>query len=337
MIQSTLTGNIEANAHIKLRAFGLDQWIDFSVGAYGVLHDRALLVRVAQQRTAEQYDFDPRSQTTVLIGDTPADVEAGLLGGARVMAVATGSYSAAQLRAAGADAVVSSLADAPEVQRHLNELIKQGPPGVRSGNPSDQPAGTAAQEELQAGIRWARSIATHFLDVPGLRERRWLHVQAVAAKAQAIAAALGPAGCRLIQAAWLHDIGYSPTLARTGFHPLDAADFLKSAGAEDALTSLVAHHTGAVYEADERGLRPDLLARHRDEANAIRDALWTCDLTTGPDGMPVALAERLQEITIRYGPDHLVTRAVLAARPELEAAIDRTRMRLRRTGGYPSL
>lgn len=104
MIQSTLTGNIEANARIKLRAFGLDPWIDLSVGP--TASSRALLVRVAQRRAASRYQFDPRSKVTVLIGNTPADVEAGLLGGARVLAVATGAYSAAQLYAAGADAVV---------------------------------------------------------------------------------------------------------------------------------------------------------------------------------------------------------------------------------------
>lgn len=88
VIQSTLTGNVEANTRVKLRAFGLDPWIDFSVGGYGVLHERPLLVPVAQYRAAARYGFDPRAETTVLIGDTPADVDAALTGGARVLAVA---------------------------------------------------------------------------------------------------------------------------------------------------------------------------------------------------------------------------------------------------------
>ncbi len=310
VIQSTLTGNIEANARVKLRAFGLDPWIDFSVGGYGVLHERPLLVPVAQQRAATRYDFDPQTDVTVLIGDTPADVEAGLVGGARVLAVATGAYSPAQLWAAGADAVITDLTDPDGFEHHLHKVIAAGPTRVSSG---------------LAG--WARTIATHFLDVPGLRERRWLHVQAVAAKAERIATALGPDGPLLVAAAWLHDIGYSPALADSGFHPLDAADFLRSAGLEGPLDALVAHHTGATYEAAERGLSREL-ARYRDEVGAVRDALWACDLTTGPDGEPVTLAQRLSEITARYGPDHLVTRAITKAESELEAAVERTRRRL---------
>jgi hypothetical protein len=162
---------------------------------------------------------------------------------------------------------------------------------------------------------------------PGGRDRRWRHVQAVAAKAERIAATLGPDGPLLVAAAWLHDIGYSPALADSGFHPLDAADFLRTAGMGGQLVALVANHTGATYEATERGLSREL-ARYPDEVDAVRDALWACDLTTGPEGEPVTLAQRLTEITARYGPDHLVTRAITAARPELDAAVERTRLRL---------
>ncbi|WP_406239339.1 hypothetical protein [Nocardia sp. NBC_01009] len=28
-------------------------------------------------------------------------------------------------------------------------------------------------------------------------------------------------------AAWLHDIGYAPDIARIGFHPVDGAEFLR--------------------------------------------------------------------------------------------------------------
>jgi phosphoglycolate phosphatase-like HAD superfamily hydrolase len=47
----------------------------------------------------------------VLVGDTPLDVAAGRAGGARVVAVATGPYSVAELRATGADAVLPNLGD----------------------------------------------------------------------------------------------------------------------------------------------------------------------------------------------------------------------------------
>ena len=47
----------------------------------------------------------------MLVGDTPLDVEAALATGARAVAVATGSYSAAELAAAGAHALLPDLTD----------------------------------------------------------------------------------------------------------------------------------------------------------------------------------------------------------------------------------
>ena len=35
VVNSLLTGNIEANAAVKVGAFGLDRWLDFEAGAYG--------------------------------------------------------------------------------------------------------------------------------------------------------------------------------------------------------------------------------------------------------------------------------------------------------------
>jgi HD superfamily phosphodiesterase len=62
----------------------------------------------------------------------------------------------------------------------------------------------------------------------------------------------------LIAAAYLHDIGYAPTLARTGFHPLDGAVHLRELG-EERLAGLVAHHSGAETEARLRGLAGQLV------------------------------------------------------------------------------
>ena len=53
-----------------------------------------------------------RSDDTVLVGDTPLDVKAAHDGGARVVAVASGPYGAAELEQAGADVVLADLADA---------------------------------------------------------------------------------------------------------------------------------------------------------------------------------------------------------------------------------
>ena len=83
--------------------------------------------------------------------------------------------------------------------------------------------------------------------------------------------------------------------------------------------------------AAERGLSAELTC-YLDHVDLVRDALWACDMTTGPVGEPVTLTHRLDEIHCGYGPDHLVSRAITAATPELEAAVERTRHRLRLAG-----
>lgn len=61
------------------------------------------------------------------------------------------------------------------------------------------------------------------------------------------------------------------------------------------------------------------------------DALWYCDMTTGPDGKAVSVEERLAEIRARYGPGDVVTRFVERAEPELVAAVRRVEKRLAAT------
>jgi phosphoglycolate phosphatase len=110
LVQSVLTGNMQATAAAKLAALDLDRFLDLRVGAYGDAHEiRADLVPLARARAAAAYGGDFAGRATVLIGDTPLDVEAARLAGARAIAVATGGFSAAELAAAGADAVLPDL------------------------------------------------------------------------------------------------------------------------------------------------------------------------------------------------------------------------------------
>jgi phosphoglycolate phosphatase-like HAD superfamily hydrolase len=112
VVQSVLTGNLRANALLKLEAFGLAEFMDLEVGAYGSdARERAALVPVARRRAAAAYGHSFDADGTVLIGDTPRDVLAARLGGARVIAVASGASSGAVLRAAGADVVLADLRD----------------------------------------------------------------------------------------------------------------------------------------------------------------------------------------------------------------------------------
>jgi len=112
VVQSLLTGNIPALAEVKLSALGLTQHLDLSIGAYGHLSQvRADLVAVARANAAARHGGDFSGRATVLIGDTPKDVEAATATGARSIAVATGSYSVEQLTTTTADVVLADLTD----------------------------------------------------------------------------------------------------------------------------------------------------------------------------------------------------------------------------------
>jgi hypothetical protein len=76
-------------------------------------------------------------------------------------------------------------------------------------------------------------------------------------------------------------------------------------------------------EAEERGLGAVLLDEFEPEESLTADLLWFCDMTTGPDGHDLSVGNRLTEIEERYGPEHVVTRFIGRARPELLAAVER--------------
>ncbi|MFD5508928.1 HDIG domain-containing metalloprotein [Streptomyces sp. NPDC127051] len=157
---------------------------------------------------------------------------------------------------------------------------------------------------------------------------RWLHTQAVAKRAEGAAQAV-TADDRdlLVAAAWLHDIGYAQELRQTGFHPLDGARYLQSLGASRRLVCLVAHHSGAVYEAEQRGLTDELAVYDREDSPLL-DALIFADMTTGPAGQSFDFDDRIDEILVRYEPGSEVHTAISTARPYLGGAVRRTLARL---------
>jgi phosphoglycolate phosphatase-like HAD superfamily hydrolase len=102
-----LTGNFEAAAQVKLGHFNL--WRRFTFGAFGDAHlDRRELVPIALAR-ARAAGIEVGPSATVIVGDTPLDVQCAHAHGATAVAVATGTYSANALARAGADVVLDSL------------------------------------------------------------------------------------------------------------------------------------------------------------------------------------------------------------------------------------
>jgi phosphoglycolate phosphatase len=112
VVQSLLTGNIRPLAEVKLGPLGLTKHLDLDAGAYGSTHEvRAELVHEARRNAARAYRVDFGGDATVIVGDTPLDVEAALATGARAVGVATGRFTVSELAAAGAHAVLPDLAN----------------------------------------------------------------------------------------------------------------------------------------------------------------------------------------------------------------------------------
>ena len=110
-----LTGNVAPGAALKLRSAGLDP-ARFRVGAYGSdSARRADLPQVAAARAAAVTGHAFAGPDVIILGDTPDDVACGRPIGARSVAVATGSYGVAALRAAGAAYVFETLGDTAAV------------------------------------------------------------------------------------------------------------------------------------------------------------------------------------------------------------------------------
>lgn len=121
--QSLLTGNVRRFAEVKLAAFGLLTHLDLDIGGYGWADAvRARLVDVARAAARSRRGVAFEGRRTVLVGDTPRDVEAALVSGASVLAVATGRYTVAELAAAGAHRVLPDLSDTDEVLSSLHFL-----------------------------------------------------------------------------------------------------------------------------------------------------------------------------------------------------------------------
>ncbi len=116
--QTLLTGNLVANAMLKLDAFDLSGFFDVEVGAYGTDHaDRRELVPIALERVERLRGERYAPHEVWVIGDTPNDYTCAAAAGVRCALVATGKTEYAELSTLGADATFADLCDlAPFVE-----------------------------------------------------------------------------------------------------------------------------------------------------------------------------------------------------------------------------
>jgi phosphoglycolate phosphatase-like HAD superfamily hydrolase len=113
VLMGLVTGNLETIAWGRMRKAGLARY--FKLGGFGgedVI--RSHLVDNAVQRAVRQHGF-VLANNVYVFGDTPRDVEAGHGARAIVVAVASGHYSKADLKRAGADWVIESMAEKEKV------------------------------------------------------------------------------------------------------------------------------------------------------------------------------------------------------------------------------
>lgn len=119
VVQSVLTGSSRPNAALKLRAFRLDRYVDMSVGGYAGSdpYPKGALLELARQRAEEKYRTRFPGVATIYVADSPRDVDAAKIAGARSVAVASGRASSGELRDAGADVVLADLTDSEALIR----------------------------------------------------------------------------------------------------------------------------------------------------------------------------------------------------------------------------
>jgi phosphoglycolate phosphatase-like HAD superfamily hydrolase len=96
------TGNVRPGAKVKLERVRL--YDQFGFGGFGCdAEDRTELIRHGALQGAQRLGQPLEACRVVVIGDTPKDVEAAKGIGASCIGVGTGSFSAEELRAAGAE------------------------------------------------------------------------------------------------------------------------------------------------------------------------------------------------------------------------------------------
>jgi phosphoglycolate phosphatase len=116
VIQTVITGTIRQNAACKLAAFGLDRHLDLGIGGYGSdVYPKGTQIMRSLTMAAEKYGARISPAMAVYVADSVRDAAAAEVAGVRCLGVATGRSTISELREAGADPVLTDLADTSRV------------------------------------------------------------------------------------------------------------------------------------------------------------------------------------------------------------------------------
>ena len=112
--QGVVTGNFKSTARMKLEAAGLAGHLSF--GAYGGdSSHRPDLPPIAKRRWEESAGRSMRSESCVIVGDTPKDLEAARVNGMKCVLVGTGRFPIDDLEDSKPDATLADLTDTEAV------------------------------------------------------------------------------------------------------------------------------------------------------------------------------------------------------------------------------
>lgn len=116
VIQTVVTGSIKPNAAEKLRAFGLDAYLDLSIGGFGSdVYPKGTQIVRSLTMAAEKYGVKLAAADGVYLADSTRDMSAAKIGGVRPLGVATGRSTTSELEEAGAEIVLRDLSDTRRV------------------------------------------------------------------------------------------------------------------------------------------------------------------------------------------------------------------------------
>lgn len=119
-----LTANMPQSAWIKLKQAGYAP-AQFKFGVFGSeAPHRSALTPIALERARQLTQRVFHAEKVIVIGDTPEDIECARAIGARIIAVATGRYPAAELAAYQPDMVLENLADTEHVFSYIARLVE---------------------------------------------------------------------------------------------------------------------------------------------------------------------------------------------------------------------